>query len=114
MPPTSGTGTGRPGLHARPRQATRSRTTTTSSPPSTTSSPTGAPSYPELYGEPYPELSGGIFPVYPGREDVPGCGQSLTTYSEIRGNAFYCFDGDFIAYDDADLLPQLYEQLGPA
>ncbi|HEY5874651.1 MAG TPA: neutral zinc metallopeptidase [Ilumatobacteraceae bacterium] len=70
--------------------------------------------YPQLYGEPYVELSGGIFPVYPGREDVPGCGQTLTTYSEIRGNAFYCFEGDFIAYDDADLLPQLYEQLGPA
>ena len=67
-----------------------------------------------MYGEQYVELSGGIFPVYPGREDVPGCGQSLTTYSEIRGNAFYCFEGDFIAYDDADLLPQLYEQLGPA
>jgi predicted metalloprotease len=69
--------------------------------------------YPALYGEPYPELSGGIYPVYPGREGVPGCGESLTTYREIRGNAFYCFDGDFIAYDDADLLPQLYEQLGP-
>ena len=70
--------------------------------------------YPQLYGEQYVELSGGIFPVYPGRDDVPGCGQLRTTYSEIRGNAFYCFEGDFIAYDDADLLPQLYGQLGPA
>ena len=83
-------------------------------PRSTTSSPTGAPVYPQLYGEQYVELSGGIFPVYPGRDDVPGCGQLRTTYSEIRGNAFYCFEGDFIAYDDADLLPQLYGQLGPA
>lgn len=68
--------------------------------------------FPEVYGSELVELTGGIFPMYPGKQGVPGCGEPTTTYEAIRGNAFYCFDADFIAYDDADLLPKLFEQLG--
>jgi predicted metalloprotease len=67
--------------------------------------------YPVLYGEPYTEI-GGVFPVYPGREGVPGCGTDVTTYEDIEGNAFYCTLGDFVAYDDTILLPQLEQELG--
>lgn len=70
--------------------------------------------YPQVFGAAFVELTGGIFPMYPGKVGVPGCGEPETTYEAIRGNAFYCFDGDFIAYDDADLLPSLYQQLGEA
>ncbi|MGD9700784.1 MAG: neutral zinc metallopeptidase [Acidimicrobiia bacterium] len=70
--------------------------------------------FPQIYGEEYTELTGGVYPVYPRKDGVPGCGTPRTTYQEIRGNAFYCFEGDFIAYDDTELLPQLNEQLGEA
>jgi predicted metalloprotease len=67
--------------------------------------------YPTAYDGPYLTLQGGIFPVYPGRQGVPGCGDPQTTYNVIEGNAFYCPDGDFIAYDDHALFPALVEQL---
>jgi predicted metalloprotease len=68
--------------------------------------------YPLVYGEPYQELQGAIWPVYPGKLGVPGCGTDGTPYEKIEGNAFYCSDGDFVAYDDANLLPQLEAELG--
>ena len=69
---------------------------------------------PAVYGRDYEELAGGIWPVYPGRTGVPGCGSPRTTYRDIEGNAFYCQDSDFVAYDDANLLPQLDRELGRA
>lgn len=69
---------------------------------------------PAVYEREYEELAGGIWPVYPGRAGVPGCGTPRTTYREIEGNAFYCQDNDFIAYDDANLMPQLDQDLGRA
>lgn len=68
--------------------------------------------YPDVYGEPYLDLQGGIHPLYPGARPAPGCGGPATTYRDIENNAFYCPEGDFIAYDDALLLPTLVEQLG--
>lgn len=65
--------------------------------------------FPTVYGSPYEELQGGIYPVRPGTQGVPGCGAERTVYSDVEGNAFYCTLGDFIAYDDADLLPGLYK-----
>ncbi|HEY7626720.1 MAG TPA: neutral zinc metallopeptidase, partial [Ilumatobacteraceae bacterium] len=72
-----------------------------------------AEQYPAVYGGDFPPLSGGIFAAYPDRtEPIPGCGTPETTYADIEGNAFYCVDGDFMAYDDAELLPQLVSELG--
>jgi predicted metalloprotease len=51
--------------------------------------------------------------VYPGVTGVPGCGTAQTTYDDIKGNAFYCPDGDFFAFDDTMLFPQIYAKFGP-
>jgi predicted metalloprotease len=72
-----------------------------------------AAQYPAVYSSAFAPLAGGIFAAYPERtEPIPGCGTPTTTYTDIQGNAFYCSDGDFIAYDDAELLPQLVSDLG--
>jgi predicted metalloprotease len=69
--------------------------------------------FPVVYGSEFTPLAGGIYAAYPARSDsIPGCGTPQTTYLDVQGNAFYCVDGDFMAYDDAELLPQLVEQLG--
>jgi predicted metalloprotease len=68
--------------------------------------------YPAVYGTDYQELSGGIWPVYDGKFGTPGCGTNETTFVDIEGNAFYCSLGDFVAYDDQTLLPQLEAELG--
>ncbi len=66
-----------------------------------------------VYGKAFAPLSGGIFAAYPERtEPIPGCGTPQTLYADVEGNAFYCVDGDFMAYDDAELLPQLVSDLG--
>jgi predicted metalloprotease len=69
--------------------------------------------FPTLYGKDFAPLAGHIYAAYPDRSDtIPGCGTPQTAYDDVEGNAFYCADGDFMAYDDADLLPQLVSQLG--
>ena len=72
-----------------------------------------AEQFPTLYGTDFTPLAGGIFAAYPERtEPIPGCGTPETTYLDVQGNAFYCVDGDFMVYDDAELLPQLVDDLG--
>jgi predicted metalloprotease len=70
--------------------------------------------FPKVFGAPYVELRHGIFAVYPGRQGVPGCGSGQTSFDDVKDNAFYCFLGDFVAYDDQDLLPSLHRELGDA
>ena len=65
--------------------------------------------FPQVYDAPYEELQGKIYAVRPGSSSVPGCGADQTLYSDVQGNAFYCSLGDFIAFDDAELLPGLYK-----
>jgi predicted metalloprotease len=68
---------------------------------------------PATYGKPFVPLKGGIFAAYKSRrEPIPGCGTARTSYSDVEGNAFYCSQGDFIVYDDDELMPQLVQQLG--
>jgi predicted metalloprotease len=72
-----------------------------------------AQQFPAVYGIDFTPLAGGIYAAYPERtETIPGCGTPQTTYLDVQGNAFYCLDGDFMVYDDAELLPQLVDQLG--
>jgi predicted metalloprotease len=61
--------------------------------------------FPRLYGEPFTPLEGGIFAAYPERTaPIPGCGVSNTSYQEVSDyGAFYCPNGDFMAYDDGEL-----------
>lgn len=73
-----------------------------------------ADAYPEAYGTAFEPLGGGIYAAYPEREaPIPGCGTPTSSYQDVaEGAAFYCIDGDFMAYDDADALPSLVELLG--
>ena len=68
--------------------------------------------YPAVYGSEYPELENGVHPMEPGSSITPGCGEPTTEYPAVEMNAFYCTIGDFIAYDDAQLIPQLVADLG--
>src|SRR5262245_26654274 len=74
--------------------------------------------YPRLYGEPFTPLTGGIFAAYPERTSpIPGCGGPNTTYQEVTDfGAFYCPDGDFMAYDDGELgvIYDLAETFSPS
>jgi len=71
--------------------------------------------YPEAYGEAFEPLAGGIFAAFPSRtDDIPGCGTTeSSSYEDVASlGAFYCIDGDFMAYDDDSLLPSLVNDLG--
>ena len=75
--------------------------------------------YARLYGEAYTPLAGGIFAAYPERTDpIPGCGfPGNTSYQEVSDyGAFYCPDGDYMAYDDGDqgVIFQLAETYSPS
>ncbi|SFL50961.1 hypothetical protein [Geodermatophilus ruber] len=80
--------------------------------------------YPELYGEPFVPLEGGIFAVdaddldpavYP--DTGIGCDRLPVDPSEVEGNAFYLLPCDLVAYDSA-LIEELAAAhgrfLGPA
>lgn len=68
--------------------------------------------FPVLYGaryEPVREVIAGG----PGVE-LPTCqGQTLAYDEDIADNALYCYRGNFIAYDDAGLFPELHDDVGP-
>jgi predicted metalloprotease len=65
----------------------------------------------KVYGQPFRDLVGGIDPKDP---DSPPwtCGGRTQTYDDIKGNAYYCPEDDFVAYDAAFLLPQLNRAFG--
>jgi predicted metalloprotease len=71
-----------------------------------------AATYPTLYGHPYTDLKGGVWAVYRGEQNVPGCGAPRTSFGDIAGNAFYCPEADFLAFDDSELFPHIAEQFG--
>jgi predicted metalloprotease len=68
--------------------------------------------FPQVYNAPYSDLQGGVWPVQPGARGVPGCGEPQTRFRDIEGNAFYCPEGDFMAFDDQELFPNIYDQFG--
>jgi predicted metalloprotease len=67
--------------------------------------------------ETYPAVTGGrpftpvkgYFP-YSRSDPPPACGSEQGTY---QPNAFYCPAGDFIAWDEEELIPTLYSRYGP-
>jgi len=68
---------------------------------------------PDAYGRKYtPIPSDRVYP-YSASNPPPACGgRGHTPYSEVAGNAFYCDQGDFIAYDEQKLIPQMRQQFG--
>ena len=79
-----------------------------------------AQEFPRLYNESFRALAGGIFAAYPERTTppIPGCGfPGSTSYQEVSDyGAFYCPDGDFMAYDDGELgiIYELAERFSPS
>jgi len=66
--------------------------------------------YPEAYGAPFEPLAGGIYAAYPDRQEpIPGCGKPQSDYQDVYQNAFYCYVGDFIAYDDDAFIPGMVD-----
>ena len=66
--------------------------------------------YPKLSGgEPFRPVQGGYHPYTKGLPP-PACGQEPSQY---QPNAFYCPDGDFIAWDSQVLIPELLSDFGP-
>ena len=73
--------------------------------------------HPRLHGEPWEPLAGGVWPSYPGRTDIPGCGESRTDPADVSEFvAFYCAGRDFMVYDDGpdSLLGELAVEFGPS
>jgi predicted metalloprotease len=68
-----------------------------------------AEEYPKLYGSDYKPVSGGFFAVVPSSGTLPPCAESA---SDISGNAFYCASKDVVAWDSAELLPELQSKFG--
>jgi predicted metalloprotease len=66
--------------------------------------------FPKLAGgKAFVAVRGGFHP-YTKRQPPPDCGDQQGVY---QPNAFYCPDGDFIAWDAQELIPQLQETYGP-
>lgn len=69
---------------------------------------------PEVYGIEYEPLDEDR--IHAGTPDNPPPACSLTeeepSYDQVEGNAFYCRLGQFVAYDDETLFPDLYEKFG--
>ena len=72
-----------------------------------------ADNYESVYGAPFEPLQG-IYAMYPERTDLPESCDGPVQYADVEGNAFYTSCGDIIVYDDAQLLPDLVENLGDA
>lgn len=69
-----------------------------------------AQTYPALAGgDAFQPVRGGYHP-YTQRDLPPPCGRQAVDY---QPNAFYCPDGDFIAWDAQQLIPELNADFGP-
>jgi predicted metalloprotease len=67
---------------------------------------------PKVYNKQFTQLAGGFQPKTPQSRPFT-CGGQSQTYGDLRGNAFYCSGGeDYIAWDAAELFPQLTERFG--
>lgn len=70
---------------------------------------------PDVYGMRYEAIPADrVFP-YSESNPPPNCedgGRTTTPYEDIAGNAFYCSNGDFVAYDEQGLVPELRAKYG--
>jgi len=69
--------------------------------------------FPALYGSRYvPVPRNRIIAGRPGVR-LPSCQGQRLSYKDVEDNAFYCFQDNFVAYDDAGLFRDLYDSVGP-
>ncbi|MFM8305136.1 MAG: neutral zinc metallopeptidase [Actinomycetota bacterium] len=72
-----------------------------------------AEALPATYGRTYRPIPTTRVHPYSSDDPPPGCGTNRPTpYREVAGNAFYCTEGDSIAYDVERLVPALRERYG--
>jgi len=72
-----------------------------------------ATAFPATYGKRYVAIPSDRVHPYSSQDPPPGCGtKGNTPYREVAGNAFYCEEGDFIAYDVEGLIPALQKKYG--
>ena len=68
---------------------------------------------PEVYGADYEPIPDDRLVPYSPSSPPPTCGGDGTTpYEEVAGNAFDCAEGDFVAWDEQELLPKLSKEFG--
>jgi len=70
---------------------------------------------PDVYGQQYEAIPSDRVFAYSQSNPPPNCddaGQTKAPYDEVAGNAFYCSNGDFVAYDEQGLLPKLRDHFG--
>jgi predicted metalloprotease len=70
---------------------------------------------PDVYGQQYEVIPTDRVYPYSSSNPPPNCddgGQTRAPYDEVAGNAFYCSNGDFVAYDEEGLLPKLRTNFG--
>src|SRR3954447_1459118 len=74
-----------------------------------------ASAMPDVYGQQYEAIPAGRVFAYSENNPPPNCddgGQTTSPYDEVAGNALYCSNGDFVAYDEQGLLPKLRDNFG--
>jgi predicted metalloprotease len=70
---------------------------------------------PDVYGQAYEAIPTDRVYPYSAGNPPPNCddgGQTRAPYDQVAGNAFYCSNGDFVAYDEQGLLPKLRSNFG--
>jgi predicted metalloprotease len=69
--------------------------------------------FPKVYGKKYdPVPTDRIIAAHPGIK-LPKCQGHTLNYANVQQlAAFYCFRSNFVAYDDAGILPALYRKFG--
>jgi predicted metalloprotease len=68
---------------------------------------------PSAYGQQYEPIPADRLYPYSAADPPPACGSAGTIpYEQVAGNAFYCSDGDFVAWDEQGLIPKLQQQFG--
>ncbi len=70
---------------------------------------------PDVYGQQYEAIPADRIYPYSESNPPPNCddgGQTKAPYQDVAGNAFYCSNGDFVAYDQQGLLPKLRDNFG--
>lgn len=67
--------------------------------------------YPQLFGAEYVPMTN-YGPYVPSTGFLPPCGPGEPDPDLYIGNAFYCPPGDFVAWDNETLFPELYQRIG--
>jgi predicted metalloprotease len=67
--------------------------------------------YPQMFGSDYPPMTN-YGPYVPSTGLFPPCGPGDPDPEVYLNNAFYCPPGDFVAWDNENLFPALYQRVG--